>query len=372
MKRQMVIVITITICLVLYSSMISACWADDSWTLKAPMLEGRSGLGAVALNESIYAIGGATSNGFCSFNEEYNTTTGTWASKASMPTARSAFAIASFQDKIYCIGGYALINNQGLPVNVNEVYDPTTDSWSTKAPMPTPELNVRANVIDGKIYVIGGNNNGTLNQVYDPLTDSWTIEAPIPTAVSSYASAVAYGKIYIFTSNLTQIYNPTNDSWSNGTPAPLPIILANAGVTSGVYAPERIYIFGVNAQLPYWQLTTKGFITQSYDPKNDSWQTCSPMQNGRYDVGVASVNDLLFLIGGYTTQSGSGLNPNPIYTYSTVNEQYTPLDYSTTPLPTDPSSVPELTYCAPLIVFFFGTITVIVLIAKKTVNLLLH
>ncbi len=331
-----------TVCFILLPAVFSVCLADDSWTLKVPMTEGRSGLGVVALNGNIYAIGGATSNGFCSFNEEYNTTTGTWTSKASMPTARSDFAVASFQNKIYCIGGYALSNNQGLAVNVNEVYDPTTDSWSTKAPMLTPELNVRANVIDGKIYVIGGNNNGTLNQVYDPSTDSWTIKASIPTAVSSYASAVAEGKIYIFTTNLTQIYNPVNNGWSYGTPAPLPIILANAGFTSGVYAPERIYVFGVNAQLPYWQLTTKGFITQGYNPQSDSWQICSPMQIGRYDVGVASVNDLLFLVGGFTTQSRSGLDLNPIYTYSTVNEQYTPLGYSATPLPVT-VSVPKNT-----------------------------
>ena len=118
--------------------------------------------------------------------------------------------------------------------------------------------------------------------------------------------------------------------------APLPIILANAETTTGVYAPERIDVFGVNAQLPYWQLTTTGFITQSYDPKTNSWETSSSMQIGRYNVGIATVNDLIYLIGGYTTQLDSStfdLNKAIIHTYSTVNEQYTPLDYSTTPLP---------------------------------------
>lgn len=336
MKKRAITIALILVCFLIFSGMISICLAVDSWTSKPPMSEGRSGLGVVALNGKIYAIGGATSNGFCTFNEEYDTTTGTWASKTSMPTARSSFAIASFQNKIYCIGGYALSNNHGLAINVNEVYNPTTDSWSTKAPILTAELNVRANVVEDKIYVIGGNNNGTLNQVYDPLTDSWTTKAPIPTAVSSYASAVAEGKIYVFTNNLTQIYNPANDSWSHGAPAPLPIILANAGTTTGVYAPERIYVFGVNAQLPYWQLTTTGFITQSYDPNTNSWETSSSMQTGRYDVGIATVNDLIYLIGGYTTQLDSStfdLNKALIYTYSTVNEQYTSLSYSTTPLP---------------------------------------
>jgi len=95
--------------------------------------------------------------------------------------------------------------------------------------MPTPELNIRANVADGKIYVIGGNTNGILNQVYDPATDSWITKASIPTAVNSYASAVVGNKIYVFSSKLTQIYDAENDSWSLGTPAPSPVVIATAG-----------------------------------------------------------------------------------------------------------------------------------------------
>ena len=95
-------------------------------------------------------------------------------------------------------------------------------------------------------------------------------------------------------------------------------------------APERIYVFGADAQLPFWQLTTKGFITQSYDPKTDSWTTCASIPTGRYDVGVAVVDDLLYVIGGFTTQfSNQGFNPNPIYTYSALNQQYTPVGYGT-------------------------------------------
>jgi hypothetical protein len=32
--------------------------------------------------------------------------------------------------------------------------------------------SAQANVVGGRIYLIGGGSNGTLNQAYDPATDS--------------------------------------------------------------------------------------------------------------------------------------------------------------------------------------------------------
>ena len=337
MRKKIIPSSAVTLLVIIFASnMISFGFTQDNWNVKLGMHEGRSGLGTATLNGTVYAIGGATAKGFCSFNEQYNLTTDTWAFKSPMPTARSAFAIASLQNRIYCIGGYCGFGgNQLGATSANEVYDPETDSWETKAPMLMPELNVRANVADGKIFVIGGNNNGTLNQVYDPATDSWTTKAPIPTAVSSYASAVAEDKIFVITNDLTQIYNARNNSWSIGIPAPSPVILANAAATTGNFAPQRIYVFGVDAQLPYWQLSTKGFITQCYDPNTDNWTACSSLQTGRYDVGITVVDDKLYLIGGFNTRfSSTELDPNPTYIFSTLNEQYTPIDYGAVPLTT--------------------------------------
>jgi N-acetylneuraminic acid mutarotase len=326
-------IITLALSFSMMAGTLSLCAAEDSWVWKSAMHEGRSGLGVAVVNGKIYAIGGASKDGFCSFNEEYDQTTGTWTFKAPMPTSRSAFGTAVFQNKIYCIGGYYINkSNRGDATGVNEVYDPATDTWETKSSMPTPILNVRANVVDSKIYLIGGNTNGTLNQVYDPATDSWTTKALIPTAVSSYASAVVGKKIYVFSSKLNQIYDAENDSWSLGAPAPSPVVLAVAGATTGVFAPERIYVFGADADLPYWQLTTKKFTTQSYDPKTDSWTICSSMPTGRYDVGVAVVDDLLYVIGGFTIEFRTDrFTPNPLYTFSAVNQRYTPIGYGTVP-----------------------------------------
>jgi N-acetylneuraminic acid mutarotase len=150
------------------------------------------------VNGKIYATGGDN----LATNEEYDPSTDIWTFKAPMPTPRASFGIAVYENKIYCIGGR---NGTGV-TGANEVYDPASDTWETRAPMPTPRTNLQANVVGGKIYLIGGVANDypvTLNEVYDPETNLWTTKSPMPTinftilAASDYGSAVVDNKIYV-------------------------------------------------------------------------------------------------------------------------------------------------------------------------------
>jgi N-acetylneuraminic acid mutarotase len=338
------VALTIIISVLLFSAVAgtsSVHAAGDFWVSKAPMHEARTGVGVAVVNGKIYAIGGANQEGFRATNEEYDPAINTWTFKAPMPTPRSAFGVAFSHNKIYCIGGYI----PGGATGVNEAYDPATDTWETKAPMPTPRLNLQGNVVNGKIYLIGGNPNGTLNEVYDPATDSWTTKAPMPTGASGYASAVVDNKICVIGGNSNQIYDTENDSWNLGAPTPLPAVLASAGATTGVFAPERIYVFGADADLPFWQLTTRKFTAQSYDPKTDTWTVCASVPTGRFDANVAVVNDKLYLIGGFTIEFSTGrFNPNPIYTYSSASQEYTPFGYGTVPPAVAVVSIENKTY----------------------------
>ena len=169
----------------------------------APMLTARGEFGVAVVNGKIFAIGGLNGDGFpLSITEEYNPQTNQWTSKAPMPTPRSGFAIAVYLGKIYVIGGSV---GNGFVGN-NEVYNPVSDTWEPKTSMPTPRADLCANIVNDKIYLIGGKkyssaspffNETNLNEVYDPANDSWTTKTPIPTPISGYASAVADGEIYI-------------------------------------------------------------------------------------------------------------------------------------------------------------------------------
>ena len=152
----------------------------------------RAGLGVVAVDGKIYAIGGATSphiGNLLSINEQYDPTTNTWIIKPSMPTPRAYFAIAAYQHKIYCIGGIVgseeffdgfMTHSTYVYSGLVEVYDTVSETWDTRASMPTDRGNIakfQANVVDGKIYVIGAK----FTYFYDIATDSWTEKTPIPT-----------------------------------------------------------------------------------------------------------------------------------------------------------------------------------------------
>jgi N-acetylneuraminic acid mutarotase len=130
--------------------------ADSAWVSKAPMQEARCDLGVAVVNGKIYAIGGAGAKGFSSTNEEYDPATNIWTFRAPMPTPRSAFGIAVYKNKIYCFGGYTMTGTTGTATGVNEVYDPATNTWAKRASMPTARLNIRANPVNDKIYLIGG------------------------------------------------------------------------------------------------------------------------------------------------------------------------------------------------------------------------
>jgi N-acetylneuraminic acid mutarotase len=74
-----------------------------------------------------------------------------------------------------------------------EAYDPVTNTWSTKASMPTARNGLRAEVLDGKLYAVGGHDGvSSLNvvEIYDPATNTWSTGDSMPTARYIFASGV--------------------------------------------------------------------------------------------------------------------------------------------------------------------------------------
>jgi N-acetylneuraminic acid mutarotase len=349
-------------CLIVNRPVWAPSVTENSWTTMASMPTGRLGAGVAVVNGKIYVIGGTGGGGYLNTNEEYDPDTNTWVAKKPMPTPRAGFAIAVYKNKIYCIGG-GPGNDWTVGFDevtrMNEVYDPLTDTWETKTPMPTARQSLCANVVGGKIYLIGGNKPVNLNdpsfvpnvnEVYDPETDKWTTNPPLttlprvntdtgttshtwttktppPVNVSSYASAVIDNKIYIISGSggnnkLTLIYDTETDTWSYGAQIPTPVWGAAAGVTTGVLAPKRIYVIGGYPAFNQVQV---------YDPETDTWTTGANMPTNRYGLGVAVVDDRLYAIG------GSG------YDAGIANEQYIPLGYETETDQTEPSQTALIT-----------------------------
>ncbi len=309
------------------------------------MNHARAYLGVAAVDGKIYAIGGdeGSETGNCmtgtamtynivNYTEEYDPAQNIWTPKADMPTKRALFGTAVYDGKIFCVGGYhgAIVvtgpeswdwKTEYYDVGANEVYDPASNSWQTMAALPTPRYSTATNVVDDKIYVIGGHTMTdlyiTLNitEVYDPATNSWATKTPAPLPVSSYASAVIDNKIYVLETNPDadwerniMVYDPATDMWTIKNKTPISYA-ATAAATTGANALKRIYFFDENR-------------TDIYDPRSDAWFTGTPAPTtNRLIAAAIAVDNVVYLLGGRTGQWGYMTFMYP----SNITEMYHPM-----------------------------------------------
>jgi len=168
----------------------------DTWSEKAPMPDPGWGAGSAAVNGKIYVIGGYDwQNWGEDANREYDPQTDTWTLKAPMPTRRSWLGIGEINNKIYVVGGLSWDDSVILPTL--EAYDPRTDTWETKTPAPVGLGSFSTTVLDNKLYVIGGNNT-TATYVYDPSSDTWSqLNQTLPIPISGASAQVVDGAIYL-------------------------------------------------------------------------------------------------------------------------------------------------------------------------------
>ena len=81
--------------------------------------------------------------------------------------------------KFYVVGGGQDINGATRTL---DVYDATTNTWATRASMPTAVRLVRGTVIQNKLFVVAMTTSGTLKAYrYNPLTNVWSSRAAPPT-----------------------------------------------------------------------------------------------------------------------------------------------------------------------------------------------
>jgi hypothetical protein len=161
----------------------------------------------------------------------YNIPTNTWSTLPSFSRERTSFSMISLNNKIYIIGGDSNLTqfNNHFPVSYVEEYDISTNSWILKANMPTSRFFAIPNIIDNKVYIIGGATSFSSqwnyvfnNEVFDPSTNTWSQKAPIPTSFNAfYKGTVSNTSIYLrcytdINQTILKVisYNILSDAWT--------------------------------------------------------------------------------------------------------------------------------------------------------------
>lgn len=203
----------------------------DSWSTAAD-LPGAAveNPAVVELNGKLYAFGGSTLpfSGAVTNAAVYDPGTDSWTSLAPMPTARGGATAKAAGGLIYVAGG---LDVNADSTDVLEIYDPGSDSWSTGAPMATKRDNPGSAALDGKFYVFGGRTRAggveldpTLSSVemYDPATNTWTDRAPMPNGRRTMVVGTLNGRAQVMGGEKTPLggsfeqneeYDPVTDTW---------------------------------------------------------------------------------------------------------------------------------------------------------------
>jgi N-acetylneuraminic acid mutarotase len=294
------------------------------WRTAAPAPMKRTEVAAATIGGKIYVVGGfeePSLGNVLNFAitpalEEYDPPTDRWTTKTSMPVGLHHVGIGVVGGRLYVIGGYkksAL--SVWSPVATVYSYNPSTDAWTERAPMPTARGALSVTISEGRLYAIGGYEgkaNSAAVEVYDPERNSWSSRAPLPTPRDHLATATAAGKIYAIGGRLkgdyhrnlsvTEVYDPTTDTWSRAPDLPT----ARSGITAA-QAGGRIFVFGGEGADGTFR------ENEAYDPARDVWKAMAPMPTARHGLGSAVVDGRIHVISGGPTPGGSFSNLNEVF-----------------------------------------------------------
>ena len=94
---------------------------------------------------------------------------------------------------------YVLISGAIVPSSLH-AQSAAQGSWSAKAPLSIKLSEFAVTAANGKIYVIGGSTPDVvdlrLNQEYDPATDRWHERAPLPAGRHGFGAVAVARNLY--------------------------------------------------------------------------------------------------------------------------------------------------------------------------------
>ena len=234
---------------------------SDSWHAGPPLPEERAAGALVALDGMLHFFGGYKSDrrsdadDHWALNPSESASGEGWVRRAPMPLARGHLTGMALNGSIYAIGGCVGHDPAMIDVSYVHRYDPPTDQWTEVAPLPSPRSHLEPStfVRNGRIVIAGG-RNVTQNEwnlddmiEYDPGSDAWLTFGRLPKALLAPVVAPVGGRVLVATGAQEGNRTKTDEAWF-GTPAqgwlPGPSMPIRLGEVAGGIIRGRLFIVG--------------------------------------------------------------------------------------------------------------------------------
>ncbi|RXE58134.1 Kelch repeat-containing protein [Acetivibrio mesophilus] len=277
-------------------------------------------------NGKLYILGGFANTSCSNQNLRYLLQNEGWRKESAMINANSFFTAELVDGKIYIIGGQ---NDYFQTLKTVEEYDISTGAWSSCPEISEKKRDLTSAVIDGKIYVCGGDLFGHMGksysnmlEVYDPVSKTWTKKANMPKGLAGHRAVSLNGYLYVVGGKQEQ-QNKYDSEFSQNVYKYDPASNSWSTVASLPVPMTYHGLVAVNGKIyAIGGYNSTGMLDSvyEYDPLTNTWATKGPMPQGNMQFSTAVINDKIFIIGGSESFSN---DLNIVYEYDPANEIWT-------------------------------------------------
>lgn len=294
--------------------------ASLAWSTKASLPLAREEVNSAVVGDKLYIFGGLTGTDFkaTARADVYNPSNNSWTRLSDMPEEFTHAGVAVDGTDIWFVGGY-FGDHPGPGGRPVWIYHTTTDTWNSGPMLPEARGAGAAAIVDRTIHYFGGmDETRTIDESdhwaldLDNLAAGWVERAKLPNARNHLGAAVVNGKIYAMggekdgshnegddpgdehyreNQDAVQMYDPVTDVWTDVASLPQPASHFHQSTT--VWQGHIILVGGEHAH--------NDAISDvlAYDPVTDTWEHLTSLPAERRALGAGIINGKIIVAGGW-------------------------------------------------------------------------
>ncbi len=250
-----------------------------------------------------------------------------WALLADYPSPIWDSAVDVLDGRIYSVGG----SNGSGATTAAYVHDGDGD-WEAITPLPRARQRPMGGFLHDRFYAAGGwSSSGAARvdvDVYDPRTDTWAPGPPMPKSVTSAGWAVLDDMLYVIGGcpgdcGSTEVLrlDAAAGRWERVADYPEETALVSCGAID-----HRLYCAGGARGEGLNELTS----TYVYDPAADTWTELAEMPLGLWGSAYAAADGKLIVSGGVT--DGAEVITNEGFAYDPATDTWTSIPNAPQPV----------------------------------------
>ncbi|MGE2816705.1 Kelch repeat-containing protein [Mycobacterium heidelbergense] len=274
--------------------------AAKAWTSLPALPQARSDLGVAITDGRLVAVGGVSSGQVLKTVSVFDLMTKTWTGLPDMTTPSHGMSVAAVEKSVYAIGGSTGVGDGQVTASAEVLKLPArkiqpASQWRSLPDAPTARLMMAWAVLNNKIWILGGLQNGVALQTvesYDPRSGAWETGPPLPIPLHHAAAATYRGEVVVLGGASDNLANASNKVFAlrGGNWVELPSLThARAAPAAAVVGDKLVAVGGQNAK----QLVPQ---TEVFD--GTSWNDAADMPTPREHLAAVSDGTYVYTVGG--------------------------------------------------------------------------